>query len=108
MAPSTGSATQATIGTATGHVPAEVPLRKTALKALQPDSRGRRGCWGEGLSKGGAAKAGENLRQDGDFGLLDLGFHLGHLSPSDSEPRGNNLVLLALARWNTEGPVLKY
>merc|ERR1712126_630409 len=34
-APSTGSATQATIGTATGHVPAEVPLRKTALKCLQ-------------------------------------------------------------------------
>merc|ERR1712105_260754 len=33
--PSTGSATQATIGTATGHVPAEVPLRKTALKCPQ-------------------------------------------------------------------------
>merc|ERR1712105_297163 len=37
------------------------------------------GVWGEGLSQGEPAKAGEDLCQGGDFGLLDLGFHLGDI-----------------------------
>merc|ERR1711992_151643 len=52
--------------------------RRSAIKALQPDSRSTRGGRGEGLSSGEPAKAGEGVRQGGDLGLLDLGlgFHL--------------------------------
>ena len=46
-------------------------LRSSAFKALQPDSRVRRGGQGEGLSQGELAKGGEDLLQGGHSGLLE-------------------------------------
>merc|ERR1712200_75836 len=60
-------------------------LRSSAIKALQPDSRIRRGDRGEGLPQGELAKGGEDLRQGGHFGLLEISLPRGlpWLSRSD-------------------------